>query len=70
IVPHINDSNLELFIRDLEEQLPTWKLNPATISKGTVTCTGNQFCGQVTDTLPVAVARESTSVQGLLAKQQ
>ena len=70
IVPHITDSNLELFIRDLEEQLPAWKLNPATISKGTVTCTGNQFCGQVTDTLPVAVVRESTSVQGLLAKQQ
>jgi ferredoxin-nitrite reductase len=46
IVPHVSDANLQPLINDLEAQLPHWKLNPATISKGTVTCTGTQFCGQ------------------------
>jgi len=36
----------DAFIAGLEKELPEWKLRPATISKGTVTCTGNQFCGQ------------------------
>jgi len=46
IVPHIPDSKVNAFVKDLEAQLPAWKLNPATVSKGTVTCTGSQFCGQ------------------------
>jgi ferredoxin-nitrite reductase len=46
IVPHIPDSNVKAFVTDVEAQLPRFKLNPATISKGTVTCTGSQFCGQ------------------------
>jgi hypothetical protein len=29
-----------------QSRLPRFLENPATISKGSVSCTGNQFCGQ------------------------
>ena len=37
---------LTLLLVLVQSRLPRFLENPATISKGSVSCTGNQFCGQ------------------------
>jgi ferredoxin-nitrite reductase len=46
ILPHIPDDKLASVRAAVKSRLPRFLENPATISKGSVSCTGNQFCGQ------------------------
>lgn len=45
IVPHIQDSNVDAFLKEVAEKVPRWRVNPGKILKGSVSCTGTQFCG-------------------------
>lgn len=46
ILPHIPDDKLDSVRSAIKSKLPRFSENPATISKGSVSCTGTQFCGQ------------------------
>jgi len=46
ILPHIPDDKLESVRSAIKAKLPRCLEDPATISKGSVACTGTQFCGQ------------------------
>jgi len=45
LLPHVADEHLEPLLAELKEKCPRWSVAPKTIQKGTVSCTGNQFCG-------------------------
>jgi ferredoxin-nitrite reductase len=46
ILPHIPDDKLESVRSAIKAQLPRCLEKPGTIAKGSVACTGTQFCGQ------------------------
>jgi ferredoxin-nitrite reductase len=45
LFPNIPNDKLDACLRDIQTRIPRCQAAPRTVMKGTVSCTGNQFCG-------------------------